>query len=94
MLVFKSPVAASPTPRPQRRLTKTAEEMAEEAEELEALVAGVRRELQVTLHACRRVLASLQACGSWLTVSGCLHGACLSTAASGSKACTAPAGPD
>ena len=55
VLVFKSPVAASPTPRPQRRLTKTAEEMAEEAEELEALVAGVRRELQVTLHACRRV---------------------------------------
>ena len=49
MLVFKSPVAASPTPRPRRRLTKTAEEMAEEAEELEALVGGVRRELQVTL---------------------------------------------
>ncbi len=49
MLVFKSPVAASPTPRPRRRLTKTAEEMAEEAEELEALVSGVRRELQVTL---------------------------------------------
>ena len=49
MLVFKPPVAASPTPRPRRRLTKTAEEMAEEAEELEALVGGVRRELQVTL---------------------------------------------
>ena len=65
MLVFKSPVAASPTPRPRRRLTKTAEEMAEEAEELEALVGGVRRELQVTLALpARSTLAYIPVSGS------------------------------